>query len=382
VNELAQGVKTLSGDADFEVRGPRGGFPEGLYPEIARLPDVAVASPVVEVDAKVAGRDASLRIVGVDVFRAAYLQPGMIPATVDRLDTLRSDALFLSPAALRSLNVAVGDTLRVQVALRDVTLRVAGELAAAGNQRFGLMDIAAAQAAFDRIGLLARIDVRLRPGVAPEAFEKGLRAMLPPGVDLVRPETAVAAGASLSRSYRVNLNVLALVALFTGALLVFSTQTHAVVRRRQELALLRVLGITRNRLTLTIVAEGAIVGVAGSALGLVAGFALAQLAVRSYGADLGSGFFRGVTPSLALEPVALGTFFALGVLASVAGSFVPAYEAARASPAQALKAGDDEAMYARLRPVKPALVLMALGAAATAFPSEFARQLPHNFHRF
>ena len=73
VNELAQGVKTLSGDADFEVRGARGGFPEALYPEIARLPDVAVASPVVEVDAKVAGRDAPLRIVGVDVFRAGYL---------------------------------------------------------------------------------------------------------------------------------------------------------------------------------------------------------------------------------------------------------------------------------------------------------------------
>jgi len=163
--------------------------------------------------------------------------------------------------------------------------------------------------------------------------------------------------------------VLALVALFTGALLVFSTQTHAVVRRRQELALLRVLGVTRRRLTLMIVAEGALVGIAGSALGVVAGFALAEIAVRSYGADLGSGFFRGVTPSLALEPVALCTFFALGALAAVAGSFVPAYEAARASPAQALKAGDDEAMYAKLRPVKPALVLIALGAAATALPA-------------
>jgi hypothetical protein len=100
----------------------------------------------------------------------------------------------------------------------------------------------------------------------------------------------------------VNLNVLALVALFTGGLLVFSTQTHAVVRRRAQLALLRVLGVTRRRLTLMIVAEGAVVGVVGSVMGLAGGFALAQLAVRSYGADLGSGFFRGVTPSLALEP--------------------------------------------------------------------------------
>ena len=369
VNELAQGVKTLSGDADFEVRGPRGGFPESIYPSIARLADVAVASPIVEVDAKIASRDAPLRIIGVDVFRAAYLQPGMIPTTADRLDTLRPDVIFLSPAAARFLRVAVGDTVRLQVALRDVTLRVAGELAAAGNQRFGLMDIAGAQEAFDRLGFLGRIDVRLRPGVAPEAFERTLRAMLPPGVEVVRPETTIAASASLSRSYRVNLNVLALVALFTGGLLVFSTQTHAVVRRRAQLALLRVLGVTRRRLTLMIVAEGAVVGAVGSVMGLAGGFALAQLAVRSYGADLGSGFFRGVTPSLALEPLALAVFFALGVLAAVAGGAVPAIEAARAAPARALKAGDEEAMYARLRPVVPGLAMIALGAAATALPA-------------
>jgi putative ABC transport system permease protein len=319
VNELAQGVKTLSGDADFEVRGPRGGFPETIYPTIARLADVAVASPVVEVDAKIAGRDAPLGSSASTCFAPVTCSPGMIPTSADRLDTLRPDVIFLSPAAARFLGVAVGDTVRLQVALRDVTLRVAGELAAAGNQRFGLMDIAGAQAAFDRLGFISRIDVRLRPGVAPEAFEQTVRKTLPPGVDVVRPETAIAASASLSRSYRVNLNVLALVALFTGGLLVFSTQTHAVVRRRAQLALLRVLGVTRRRLTLMIVAEGALVGLAGSVMGLAGGFALAQVAVRSYGADLGSGFFRGVTPSLTLEPVALIVFFALGVLAAVAG---------------------------------------------------------------
>jgi putative ABC transport system permease protein len=215
--------------------------------------------------------------------------------------------------------------------------------------------------AFDRVGLLSRIDLRLRPGVDAAVFADRVRAMLPPGLAVLRPETAIAAGASLSRSYRVNLDVLALVALFTGGLLVFSTQAHAVVRRRAQFALLRVLGVTRRRLTLLIVAEGALIGVAGSALGLASGYALAQAAVRWVGADLGSGYFRGVVPTLAPEPLALGIFFALGVVAAVAGSFVPAVEAARASPAAALKAGDEERAYARLRPVGPGLAVMALG---------------------
>jgi len=368
VNELAQGVQTLSGDADLEVRGPRGGFAEAIYPDIARMADLAVASPVVEVDAKIAGGDAPLKIVGIDVFRAGFIQPGLIATAADRLDTLRSDALFLSPAAARWLAVAQGDTVRVQVALAEVPLRVAGELATAGNQRFAVMDIAGAQAAFDRLGSLSRIDLRLRPGVDVAAFAERLRTHLPPGLAVLRPETAIAAGASLSRSYRVNLNVLALVALFTGGLLVFSTQAHSVVRRRAQFALLRVLGVTRRRLLALIVAEGAVIGVVGSALGLALGFALAQIAVRWVGADLGSGYFRGVVPMLAVEPVALGLFFVLGVAAAVAGSFAPALETARASPAQALKAGDEECAYARLRPVAPGLAVMALGAIATGLP--------------
>jgi putative ABC transport system permease protein len=369
VNELAQGVQTLSGEADLEVRGPRGGFDEAIYPRIARMPEVAAASPVVEVDAKLAGRDETLKIVGIDVFRAGYVQPGLVAASADRLDTLRPDALFLSPAAARWLDAGTGDTVRVQVALADVPLRVAGELAAGANGRLAVMDIAGAQAAFDRLGRIGRIDLRVRPGVDAAAFGARLSASLPPGVGALRPATSVAAGASLSRSYRVNLNVLALVALFTGGLLVFSTQAHAVVRRRAQFALLRVLGVTRRRLTALIVAEGALIGVAGSALGLALGFALAQLAVRWVGADLGSGYFRGVVPKLALEPAALLIFFALGVAAAVVGSFVPALEAARTPPAQALKAGDAERAFARLRPVFPGLAAIAAGLAATALPA-------------
>ena len=366
VNELAQGVHTLSGDADLEVRGPRNGFDETLYPTIARMPEVAVASPVVEVDAKVIGSDAVLKIVGIDVFRAGFIQPALIAPSADRLDTLRPDALFPSPAAARSLSVQAGDVLHVQVGLNDVPLRVVGVLAGGGNQRFAIMDIAGAQSVFARLGKISRIDLRLKPGVDVIAFAAQLALLLPPGLAVVPPEASVTAGASLSRSYRINLNVLALVALFTGGLLVFTTQAHAVVRRRAQFALLRVLGVTRRRLTALIVVEGALVGVAGGFLGLTGGYALAQLAVRWVGADLGSGYFRGVVPTIALEPIAIGVFFALGVAAAVLGSLVPALETAHASPALALKAGDEERAFSRPRPVFPGLALVALGAIATA----------------
>ena len=367
-NELALGVQTLSGEADLQVRGPRDGFDEQLYPELARLPEVAVASPVVEIDAKLADRDDMLKIIGIDAFRAAAVQPALVAASDDRLDLLRPDALFLSPAATRWLGLAPDAAIRFQVALREVPLKVAGRVSAGEHQRFAVMDIAGAQSNFDRLGVITRVDLRLRPGVDLAAFRDKLRQRLPAGLAVERPETTLAASASVSRSYRVNLNVLALVALFTGGLLVFSTQALAVVQRRGHFALLRVLGTTRRQLVASLLAEAAMIGAAGSTLGLGAGFILAQAAVRMIGPDLGSGYFRGVAPMLLPSALASVLCFGLGVAAALLGSLVPALEAARASPAQALKPGDEERAFARLRPIWPGFATLGIGVIASLFP--------------
>jgi putative ABC transport system permease protein len=368
INELALGVQTLSGDADLQLTGPRSGFDESIYADLARRPEVAAASPVLEVDAKLAGREDTLRIVGLDPFRAAAVEPGLIPDTQDRLDLLRPDLLFPTPAAERSLEARAGTVIVFQVGLREVALKVGPAVGRDAGQRFAVMDIAGAQEQFDRLGVLTRIDLRLEPGVDVDAFRDRVQSSLPAGLALERPATSIAAGASASRSYRVNMNVLALVALFTGGLLVFSTRVLAVVRRRTHFALLRVLGLTRRRLVLALLAEGATIGVVGSALGLATGWAMAQLAVRVIGPDLGSGYFRGVAPTLVPGVAATSFAFALGVVVATLGSLVPALEAARSSPALALKPGDEERAFMRLRRPWPGLAALAFGAGAAFLP--------------
>ncbi|HZQ60956.1 MAG TPA: FtsX-like permease family protein, partial [Casimicrobiaceae bacterium] len=236
------------------------------------------------------------------------------------------------------------------------------------DQRLGLMDIAGAQMHFHRLGRLSRIDLRVRPGVDVDALARALSAVLPAGIVAARPQSTIEASARVSRAYRVNLDVLALVALFTGGLLVFSTQVLSVVRRRSQLALMRVLGLTRRELVALLVAEGAMLGVIGSAIGLALGYGLATIALRLVGADLGSGYFRGVVPHAAFGIAQAMLFAALGIGTAIAGTAAPALEAARAAPAQALKAGDEQRMFARLRSWKPALVVLALGVLATLAP--------------
>ncbi|MBV8629074.1 MAG: ABC transporter permease, partial [Paraburkholderia sp.] len=282
LGELSATVNSLMGNADLELRGPRAGFDEALYPRIARLPEVAAASPVVEVDARVAGRDESLKLLGVDVFRAGYVTPNLVGRIEQAartngtggtkgttLDLLDPDTVFLSPAALTWLALKPGDTLTVQVGLAPVALRVAGVLGASGDAvRVGVMDIGAAQWRLQRLGTLARIDIKLKPGIDAQAFAQSIAPRLPAGVAAVTPGDNAHRTSMLSRAYRANLNVLALVALFTGAFLVFTMQALAVLRRRAQFALLRAIGVTRRGVLRLVVSEGAIVGVLGAAAGL------------------------------------------------------------------------------------------------------------------
>src|SRR6266852_1576126 len=366
INEFAAAVQTLSGEADLAVRGSRAGFDESLYPRLAKLPEVAGASPVLEVEARLPGRRESLKILGLDVFRAARIQPFLSTGEGgDRLDFLRPDRIFLSAAASESLGLKKGDALSVQVGLRVLALQVAGVLGDGRGQRFAVVDIGAAQAIFLRPGFLNRIDLRLRPGVDPDRVAGRLRAEMPPGTLIERPDADLERSGAMSRAYRVNLNVLALVALFTGGLLVFSAQALAVVRRRAQLALLRVLGMTRRALVAMLLAEAAVIGATGALAGIALGHASAAFVLRRFGAELGGGYFRGLAPSLVLDWPALALFFSLGVLAALLGSLAPALEAVRAEPAAALKAGDEERALRRLQPVWPGLAVLLAGAALT-----------------
>jgi putative ABC transport system permease protein len=360
VQDVAAAVRSIAGEADLEVRGGRGGFPESLYVRIAQLPGVAVASPVLELDAGVAGTERTVRVVGLDILRAAQLQPRLVME--DRYELLAPDRTFLSAAAAEALKLRKGDALRLAVGQKTVSLQVAGVLPASSLRGVAaLTDIATAQWRLERLGELNRIDLRIEGD--RENLGTTIQSLLPPGVHVTAVETLEAASAYPSRAYRVNLNVLAMVALFTGGFLVFSAQALEVARRRGEHALLRVLGTTRAQVARLVLAEAAALGALGSLGGLALGYAFAAVAVRASGGDLGAGMFRGVVPQLDASLPFAALYFLAGTAVALAGALLPALEAARTPPARALKAGDEQSMFRRLAPAWPGLALIAAGAA-------------------
>ena len=340
LSEFSQAVRAVNGQPDLELRAVQGSFDESLYARVANHPQVAMASPVLELSTYALDENGdrtkrqALRILGIDALAVASVAPGLMPVPAkdaDRMALFAPATVFLNPAARR---VFASNRLQLQDGLQLRGVSVAGTVNAGGGP-LAVMDIGAAQDLFGRSGQLSRIDVRLRAGADTARFIDSLR--LPAGTTASAPGDAAERVSNLSRAYRVNLTVLALVALFTGAFLVFSVLSLSVAKRAQQFALLGVLGLTgRERLQLVLI-ESLALGIVGSLAGIALGSGLAALALRLLGGDLGGGYFSGVAPTLQWSSGAALGYGALGVVAAGVGGWWPARAAQKLPPAQTLK---------------------------------------------
>ena len=373
LDEFAQATRSVSGQPDLSLTSAQGNFDEAVYALVARHPQVASASPVLEINTQAtdgAGARLPLRVVGVDAIVVATVSPDLLPrpdADADRLALFAPATVFLNASARQRL----GRTgVQLQTGLRLHPVLVAGSLAS-GGAPLAVMDLGAAQDLFDRQGQLSRIDLRLQAGADRADLVRELQTSpgWPAGLGLSEPGDAAERLGNLSRAYRVNLTVLALIALFTGAFLVFSVLALSVAKRAQQFALLGVLGLSARARLALVLWEALALGLVGSAAGIALGTALAALALNVLGGDLGGGYFPGVTPQLQWQGWAALLYGLLGVAAALVGGWWPARQAQALPPAQTLKGLGD----ARSQPRRGwiSMILIAVSLALTRVPAIF-----------
>jgi putative ABC transport system permease protein len=371
--EFSGAVRAIQGEPDASfVCLQRTGCDDAQFDALAAQPQVAQAVPMIEIDSYAldgSGQRVPLRLLGIDALQVATVAPALLPRPASgqtRTVLVDPDAVFLNPAALRLLDAREGQMLRVQHGAGTLALRVAGRVAADGAA-LAVLDIAGAQHHFGFAQRLSRIDLRLVAGADASALQP------PPGWRIARADDAEQRVSNVSRAYRVNLTVLALVALFVGAFLVFAVMALSVAQRVPSLALLGVLGLSATERGRLVRSECALLGAAGSALGLLLGTLLAQGALTWLAGDLGGGYFPGIAPSLRLSWPAAFLFGLLGVIATMLGGWLPARQAASLAPAQALK-GLGGAPLSRAPPWRGPL-LLACGAVLALAPPLFGLPL-------
>jgi putative ABC transport system permease protein len=270
----------------------------------------------------------------------------------------------------------VGSELRLASGDRVRPFLVSALLADEGPARvldgnFVLMDIAAAQLAFDRLGRIDRIDVRLDEGVDVGEAIAAMAARLPAGLEAQRPARRNEQVERMLSAFHMNLAALSWIALTVGLFLVYNTVTISVVARREEIGMLRAVGVTRVQVLALFLGEAALLGAAGAAIGLGLARLLADAAVALTAPTVSTLYVAtaAVPPALGAWHAALA--FGVGVPLSLLAAALPAREAAGVPPTAAIRGADTLETRFRLGRgwlVWPALLLGLAAWLATFGP--------------
>ncbi|MDP4621453.1 MAG: FtsX-like permease family protein, partial [Hydrogenophaga sp.] len=299
---------------------------------------------------------------------AAQVSPSLLPTADGRDDLFDAEALFLSAGALQALGVRVGERVALPYAGRTVALRVAGEVPGAGSQVIGVMDIGSAQWAFERLGRVSRLDLRLEDGQSAAGLRSRLQAV-PDALQLVATEDLDRRMSLLSKAYRVNLSVLAMVALLTGGFLVSTAVQLSIVRQRAELALLGVLGASETWLRRFVWAQGGLIGALGGLLGVGMGLAMAALLMQLVGGDLGGSYFAEQRPPMVIDWPAMGLFAMAAVLMGLASAWLPLSQIQWRQPMSVLRAGQAETLVLTPPSLRWSALALGLCAALLLLPT-------------
>ncbi|MGH3646975.1 MAG: ABC transporter permease [Micromonosporaceae bacterium] len=246
----------------------------------------------------------------------------------------------------RLAEVGINDTIKVYVPLehkaRDFTvvgtLEYSGDRESLGGETVVGFTVPEAQRLFyGKVGVYSGASATADDGVS-DAHLKNQIAEVLPGAFEARTGQEVAD--EQSSEIKEGLGFInwfflsfGLVALLVGIFLIFNTFNIVVAQRSRELALFRAMGASRRQVITTMLVEAVIVGLVGSALGLLFGVGLGALAKAGFallGLELPDG---GIVVSTSTLLIALAT----GVGVTVVAAMIPAVRASGVPPVAAMR---------------------------------------------
>jgi len=363
-------VTHLVGSADLRVAAfGEDGLAETTVAAIAATPGVAVAAPALERRIYLAPQLAAnpttalpppVTVLGIDPALDPRLHALTLTAGEALADPAARSALISERLATQD-DLTVGSPITIEGAGDRVSYRVVGILAGDGPSddaagRTVVVPLQTAQAAFGGTNV-TRVDIGLAEGASVAGVEDALEGRLTAQPYVLSTPADIAATLRASTTdFSVTIALIAAVALFAGAFLIFNTLSMTVAERIREVGLLRAAGATRRQVMSFMLVQALTLGVAGSILGLVVGFVLAN-AIASAMGTVGSVAIG--SPVLPLDTAVLALVVGVGV--TLAAAIEPARRASRIQPVEALRARLDQpaARTARLRWLAVVFVIVA-----------------------
>ena len=273
VNRLADGV---AGIAALEVSGVTdAGFPESVAADVAKVPGVATAAPMIRMSAPTATEPVLL--FGADD-RSRALEGALKDAVGVQVQ---------APTAAEGVRVgpAVGHTKGETFQLGSGTVTVSEvlegkQLADLNGGHYVLAPLPLAQKVTGRLGQLDSILITTTPGADLATVRDQVTAAVNGRALVAAPSSRAARAGDGVRLMNYMALMGAAVALVVGAFLVYTTMTMAIAQRRPAISTLRAIGGRRSTIVADLIGEAAALGVLGGAAGSVLGILLGRLAIR------------------------------------------------------------------------------------------------------
>ncbi|WP_374554617.1 ABC transporter permease [Thermomonas sp.] len=295
-----------------------------------RLPGITAVSPVVSGPAFGRRGEAvqSIALVGVDLPRYLRVIPLDRNMVDGRLD-LGSGNAVIGRQLAKDLGLRTGGKLRIDAGKgREAIVNVAGifELGVRElDARYVYLDLKQTQSLLALPGGVTVIDVTVADLFGADRSAARIR-----GLTGLKAESWMETNAQLMNalsSQSMSTRMISVFVAMSVALGIASVLAVSVTQRTREIGILRAMGTRRGQMLRVFLVQGAVLGLAGSLIGALAGLGLVG-AFNTFGPKL---FYIPLPP--ALIPAAM----ALATVAGVVAAAVPASRAAKLDPVEAIR---------------------------------------------
>ena len=377
-------VRAIAGRSDMTVAAlGEAGLSATTLDRIASTPGVAATSPELELRTYVerqpttladgrpgpAGYGGPVTVLGVDP--AAYARIHDF-AIVEGLPLAGDPTSILITERLReATGLGPGDhlTLLGSAAAGPAAYRIAGVIAGDGPViralgRTVIMPIDASRTLFG-VGGATRVAIALAAGTTLGAVTTSLEERLTsePFVFTTPADLETSLHASTA-DFQAMTALLAALALFVAAFIIFNTLSMSVIERVREVGLLRAAGTTRRQVHSLVLIQAAVLGIVGSVAGVVVGWVVAVATTGFVNSLQGIPLDR-----VEISATSVGITIGVGLFVTLAAALEPAWRAGRIAPVEALRPRLDPSAgtRARLRWLIGVLMVVAV-AGVIAWP--------------
>jgi putative ABC transport system permease protein len=327
-------LETLSGKSTLTISGV-GGIDEQLLGELVQLPYPLEFRARIEDFATVNGRGAAIPFFGIDLIGDITREGSLETGDLSKIQ----NPIFVGSA----FGWHKGQKVQLLINDKIATCTVAGILpnrpGQLGADSIIVADIGLAQILTGKAGRLDSIAVSTPNSRSPDQWAALLRRYLPSSATVDRAGARTDQNRKMLAAFRWNLRVLSYISLVVGSFLIYNTVAVSVTRRRPDIGIVRALGATRAAVLWAFLLESALLGVAGSVLGLMLGRLFASGAVRLIGSTVEMLYVSSRPAPIEFTISSIVVGLAIGVGVSVLAALAPAVEASRVTPVEAMARG-------------------------------------------